>query len=105
MQVWGSSLLPAPTHDHERFHLQLAFLLLAVGGLAFVQGYMRHRKSLPLMLGIFGTALLFVGACPIGLSESQEHFVTIIGSLILISAHLKNRRVHAHGLLEECVNH
>jgi hypothetical protein len=92
MQFWGVNLFEHESHSHT-LHFVLALVLLGVGGLAFGQGYLRHRRPLPVFLGVLGTVLLFVGALNPGrlLSHSQEHIVTIIGTLILLAAHLKNR--------------
>lgn len=93
MQAWGSTNHLAAAED-ERFHLVFAFLLLVVGGTAFVRGFLKHRQQLPLVAGIIGTAILFVGACnPFHLlTESGEHLLTIGATVVLIAAHVQNRR-------------
>jgi len=102
----GVSLLPKYL-DNNLFHVLFAFVLLGVGGLAFVQGFRRHHLWLPLLGGVFGTSLLFIGAFnPAGLlPELGEHLITVAGTLVLLFAHLRNRSAlhaltHAHG--EHC---
>ncbi len=92
LQVWGISALPK-SMDNEGFHLFLAFSLLGIGGIAFVSGYFRHRKILPLAGGFLGTLLLFLGAThPFSAwGELAAHALTILGTLILLGAHFKNR--------------
>ena len=96
----GLALLPmlgisfASKHlDNDLFHLGMAFVLLGIGSIAFIQGYRRHHRPLPLALGMLGTACLFFGAAnPMrSLSEAGEHSVTIMGTLVLLAAHTKNR--------------
>jgi hypothetical protein len=79
---------------NETLHLILAFLLLGIGGFAFFIGYIRHRAIMPLLLGVFGTSLLFVGALNprLLLSESESHALTIFATFVLIFAHWKNRK-------------
>ena len=93
------SLLPAfgmmlpKSLDSPGFHILMAFVLLGVGGLAFVQGFRRHHQALPLVAGVLGTLFLFVGALnPGGLfPEITEHAITVLGTLILLFAHARNR--------------
>jgi hypothetical protein len=79
--------------EGEALHLVFAFLLLGVGAVAFISGFIRPRAFVPLLLGMGGTALLFAGALnPVQcLSERGSHAVTIAGTLVLIFAHVKNR--------------
>lgn len=93
LQAYGAALVPKSL-DNGWFHAALAFVLLGVGGLAFVQGYRRHGRVLPLAAGAFGTALLFLGAFNPGaqLPEAGEHVVTVFGTFTLLFAHSRNRR-------------
>jgi hypothetical protein len=92
LQFWGVNLFPQEAHTHT-FHLVLAVILLGVGGFAFGQGFLRHHRLIPILLGIFGTALLFIGSLnpEHWLTHGQEHAVTIAGTLVLLVAHMKNR--------------
>lgn len=93
LQAYGANLVPKSL-DNEWFHAVLAFVLLGVGGLAFVQGFRRHRRLLPLAVGAFGTSLLFVGAFNPGgvFPELSEHLITVAGTITLLFAHSRNRR-------------
>jgi hypothetical protein len=85
--------------ENEAFHLVFAILLLGIGGVAFVFGFLRHRAWLPLLLGALGTAFLFIGALnPMHLlSEREAHAFTVLGTFVLIFAHVKNRRARCDG--------
>lgn len=91
LQAYGASLVPQSL-DNGWFHAAMAVTLLGVGGLAFGQGYLRHHRLFPLVAGTIGTALLFVGAFGGHGSELIEHGLTILGTVILLVAHAKNRR-------------
>jgi hypothetical protein len=96
LQAYGASLLPKHL-DGEAFHAIMAITLLGVGGYAFVSGYVRHRLLFPVIAGAIGTAMLFAGVLPFGLSETAEHGITIVGSIVLLAAHARNRRAaHYH---------
>lgn len=102
----GATFLPNYL-DNNLFHVLFAFVLLGVGGLAFVQGFRRHRLWLPVLGGVFGTSLLFIGAFnPAGLlPDLGEHLITVAGTVVLLFAHLRNRSAlhaltHSHG--ENC---
>lgn len=93
LQAYGASLAPKSL-DNGWVHAAMAIVLLGVGGLAFVQGYRRHRRPLPLVAGAVGTSLLFLGAFNPGevFPEVAEHLITIAGTITLLFAHSKNRR-------------
>jgi peptidoglycan/LPS O-acetylase OafA/YrhL len=105
LQAYGATLVPKSL-DNGIFHAALAFVLLGVGSLAFIQGYRRHGRVLPLAAGALGTSFLFLGAFNPGstFSESGEHFVTILGTLVLLYAHSKNRSPESghHCHIEGC---
>jgi hypothetical protein len=75
-------------------HLGLALLVVPVGFISFIRGYRHHRKALPLVLGGLGIALIsltpfLVHVLKFGLPENG---ILISGSVILITAHLQNRK-------------
>ena len=95
------ALLPAllpKSLDNGGFHLVFAFLLLGVGGIAFVQGFRRHHLFVPVLAGVLGTSFLFIGAFNPGafLPELGEHVVTVAGTFILLFAHMRNRAAIRH---------
>jgi hypothetical protein len=99
----GATLLPKYL-DNNLFHVLFAFVLLGVGGVAFVQGFRRHQLWIPLVAGVFGTSLLFIGAFNPGglLPDIGEHLITVAGTVVLLFAHTRNRvalhaLTHRHG--------
>lgn len=89
--------------DNEIVHIVMALFVVPVGVFAFWSGYRHHRKAYLLALGFVGLSL--VGGAPIlhdvGIEVVNPHFMTIVGSFLLIGAHILNRRAcqcesHAH---------
>lgn len=73
-------------------HISLAILIIPIGLIAFVKGFRHHRRALVLTLGISGVLI-------VGLTPQLTHFfklnlnepwLLIVGSLILVLAHLLN---------------
>jgi uncharacterized membrane protein YfcA len=78
--------------SEERTHRTLAVAIAALGAIALLKGYRKHRSSRVLSLMVVGLAFIFCGAwwgdhLP---SHSAEVFVTLIGSGFMISAHRMN---------------
>ena len=78
--------------SEERTHRILAVAIAALGAIALVKGYRRHRSLRVLVLMIVGLALIFGGASygdhlP---SHTAEVLVTLIGSGFMIAAHKIN---------------
>jgi MerC mercury resistance protein len=78
--------------SEERVHRILAVCVAAIGGFAIITGYRKHRRSRVLLLMSSGLLLIFGGAywgdrLP---SHSAEVLVTMMGSCLMISAHLIN---------------
>lgn len=74
------------------FHVALGGLVLGLAALAFVSGYRRHRRLGVLALGLGGAASLGVAMLlPEGV-VAGERWLTVVGSLVLVSAHLLNLR-------------
>lgn len=96
LQAAGLHVRLAGLLEDEAIHLIFAYLLLGIGGVAFISGYFRHRALLPLFAGALGTALLYLGALnpQDRLSERGTEMVTIAATFTLIYAHIKNRRAH-----------
>lgn len=92
---------------HEEWvHILMALFVVPVGLYAFWSGYKHHRQAKVLGLGIVG--LLLVGGASVMPHELHHEVVealgydvfTIGGSVLLIVAHLLNRRAclcHKHG--------
>lgn len=79
---------------HEIFHQIFAVILLTVAILAFLPGYRAHkRKDIVLAAGVGVTLLIVGGFLHIeSLPSFAEHILTIIGSILLVGAHIFNRR-------------
>src|SRR5260370_41172575 len=85
--VWAHYL---PSED--RFHRALDVLVAAIGCFAIISGYRKHRRLRVLLLMSTGLSFIFVGAylgdrLP---SHIAEIGVTMLGSSLMITAHLIN---------------
>jgi MerC mercury resistance protein len=88
----------APTLAHfipgdEAVHRLLAFLVVGAGLPSFVIGYQKHKKWAALVLGLAGMSIV-LGALVFGdsfTSHVVDVSITMLGSLLLTSAHLVNR--------------
>ena len=79
-------------HSEEKLHRLLAVLIAGLGGFAGVSGYGKHRRSRVLLLMSCGLILIFAGAywgdrLP---SHFDEAAATLIGSSLMITAHIIN---------------
>ena len=96
------ALLPVVSvneQTHEYVHIVLAVILPTIALLAFIPGYRRHHDKRVIGLGVAGVALIiFAAAEPF---HGQDHVfvgvVTSLGSVSLITAHLRNRRLNSCG--------
>jgi uncharacterized membrane protein YfcA len=89
--------------SEEKFHRTLAVLVAAIGGFAIFTGYSRHRRKRVLLLMASGLVCISAGAwwgdrLP---SHLAEVAVTLVGSCLMISAHLINHTFCKHC---ECVD-
>lgn len=78
--------------SEERTHRTLAVAIAALGAIALLKGYRRHRSSRVLICMVTGLILIF-GSAWWGdhlASHAAEVFVTLIGSGFMISAHRMN---------------
>jgi hypothetical protein len=78
--------------SEERTHRTLAVAIAALGAIALLKGYRKHRSSRILSLMVVGLTFIFGGAwwgdhLP---SHAAEIFVNVIGSGFMISAHRMN---------------
>lgn len=102
-------LVPAFEEFHggeDLFHRVAALLILAIGSVAFYRGYLHHRKQNLLALGASGFLVVAIGLFQSSHIEvvaglNRQSIFMIIGSLILITAHVLNIRAcdqctHAH---------
>jgi len=88
----------APTLAHfipgdEMVHRFLAFLVVGAGLPSFVIGFRKHKRTLALAVGFSGMGII-LGAFILGDrfgSHGAEIGVTMLGSLLLTTAHVTNR--------------
>ena len=78
--------------SEEKTHRTLAVAIAALGAIALVRGFRRHRSSRVLALMVVGLAFIFGGAywgdrLP---SHAAEVVVTLIGSGFMFAAHRRN---------------
>lgn len=79
----------------EAFHyLALAFVAPSAFA-AFWLGYRRHRSLPPTLFGLGGVICLIIALFP-GLAEGKELWVTVVGSLLLLTGHMINWRLRTH---------
>lgn len=73
----------------EAIHLWFLAAAVPISALAMIRGYRHHGVLLPAALGLLGLALLAVGALA-GLHGLLETGFTLLGSLVLAGAHIRN---------------
>ena len=77
--------------ENEWIHIGLVITLVPVALIALVRGKKSHGKSLPLALGVLGmTALWLAIALESFEIHNLETVLTVMGSFLLITAHLWN---------------
>jgi len=89
-----ATLLPGSRTTHQ----VLIFFVVSLGLLAFISGYMRHRRRLvlfPMTAGIFLVACGAFGESYLH-STLYETLITMAGSILLILAHSLNRSLCHH---------
>ena len=79
-----------PTEEHT--HRFLAVVVSAIGAIALVRGYRKHRSARPLLLMGVGLGFIIGGACfgdqlP---SHAMEVCITLCGSCCMVAAHRIN---------------
>jgi hypothetical protein len=79
----------------ESFHIIMLALAIPTSLFALVEGWRRHRTIALPLIGVAGLTLMAIGAL-IASSPVAEAAWTIIGSLMLASAHIANWRRRAH---------
>jgi uncharacterized membrane protein YfcA len=92
---------------NESFHHWLVPAVFSIGMISFVSGYRRHRRKLLLVPLVAGMSLIATGAFLIS-NDIQETIITLLGSALVITAHLMNRsfcrwcEACDHGNSERC---
>lgn len=89
--------------SHETFHQLILVVVIPTTLIALGMGYRRHHSRLVAALGFAGVAALVIAAFAVHElgAEALERWVTVVGGLLLATAHLRNFRLtrigHAHG--------
>lgn len=85
-------LIPVLEAIESQTHTAFAMAILGIGLLAFWPGFRRHGRWQIVAAALVGFEMISLGIMvPEGLmSESAEATVTVVGGVILISAHLRN---------------
>ena len=78
--------------SHET-HQVLSVLAATVASVVFVPSLLRGHYHLPALAGL--GAVMVVSAAFASLSTAQEIGVTVLGGVLLVTAHLKHARRHA----------
>jgi hypothetical protein len=87
-------LIPALTQfNHQPWvHVTVGLSILLTSPLAFVPGFKKHGLTWIIVLGISGLVFILTGMIleQIIHSEQISHGVSIMGSVLLVTAHFKN---------------
>ena len=88
-------ILPAISFDDQLFHQAMLFVVVPVSGVALMIGCHAHRDLATLLDGACGLVTLFLAATALhgSLAGFGEKIFTVIGSLLLAVAHLRNFRL------------
>ena len=81
----------------EALHIWLLCLVVPASIIAIGFGYTQHKNNTTLMLAFSGIAVL-VGAVTIGhemFGHEAETIMTVIGSILVVSGHVKNLKLRA----------
>jgi len=78
--------------SEERTHRSMAILIAALGAIALLRGFRKHRRASVLTLMVFGLGCIWVTAwCGDRLlSHAVEIAITVLGSCAMIAAHRFN---------------
>ena len=85
-------LASLPWLQNERLHLGLLVLITPVALFSFLRGTTRRGHKAVSILGCTGLLLMLMGPFA---GEALEKPLTVVGSLVLCAAHLKNRRARS----------
>lgn len=91
------------TLTHESWiHIIVGVIILFTSPLAFIPGYRKHGLSWIVLTAITGLLLILLGILLEGkLEDTITHGVSILGSLVLVFAHVKNLQ-HSHRHNHQC---
>lgn len=80
---------------HENFHIFIIPFIITISLIAFLPGYMSHRSKTPFFIAITAIILISLGVFAGHTSKNVywENGLTILGSILMITAHIKNRKI------------
>ena len=90
------SALPAMAFHHapEYFHMGIACIAVPAGVMAFLPGFLRHRKLWVPILGCTGLFLLISASVyHEQISSTADRLITTVGGLMAVAAHINNQRL------------
>lgn len=89
MPVVGSTFL-----GEEAFHRALLMIIIPTSSIAFFLGCRRHKDAIVMILAVAGLVSLIIAAV-LGheYGEHIEHALTLLGSLLMVAAHIRNYRL------------
>ncbi len=79
--------------DTEWTHIFLLAIIVPLSGIAFIGGWIRHRRASVLALGVTGVVLLAIAAFVLHpfYGKTADVIVTTLGGAMLVVAHWRNR--------------
>lgn len=93
-----SPALSAVLDIPESFHLWVVVLAIPMSSIALLFGYRIHHFPGPVFKGLVGLVLLGAGVLYAS-SETMEVSLTVIGSILLVVAHVRNWTLR-HGVAD-----
>lgn len=87
--AFGVSVAGLSVIGNERVHLFLVIPIVLFAAWSLPASFSKHRQPVPVMIALIGIVLLLLGL----MIESYELPLTVAASLLLMSAHLYNRKL------------
>lgn len=102
----ASPALGATFLGEEAFHRALLLLIIPSSVIAFFLGCRRHKDNAVIGLAITGLLCLIVAAIfGHDYGERFEHILALLGSVVLIAAHVRNYRLCRHADCQHDCDH
>lgn len=92
--------------EDEWVHMFFAAVAIPVAFIAFIPGFQKHHLKSVLFLGLAGVVFLLLGSVGHDLvGHDAAHWVTVIGGVSLVSAHIANFKLSSCCSQELCNKH
>lgn len=101
------AVLPLLSRVNEsHFHAQMLIVVIPVSVVAFALGFRRHARKAIIAWGIAGVAVLVFGAtfAHANYGATADSFLTMIGAIVLATAHYFNNRFTRHSGISSTAN-